>query len=192
MNKYRFSTSTRVVLGVAAALVVASTATAGAAQLVTGKSIKNESITGRDVRNGSLDQGRLLRQPRRPPGTGGPRGSPRTRRAQGPDRRPGRRRRAGCPGSARPQGPQGPAGGLNGLQYVVIGEDVPKTSSAAWSAPCPAGTKVLGGGVSSFNPSVISIQESAPLDDGAGWAVQVHNGGGSTLGIFAWAVCATA
>ncbi len=189
MNKLRLGTSTRVVLGVAAALVVASTATAGAAQLITGKTIKNESITGRDVRNGSLTKADFsgnLAGPQGPEGPEGPRGP------AGPKGPTGAAGAEGAPGAQGPQGPQGPAGGLNGLQYVVIGEDVPKTSSAAWSAPCPAGTKVLGGGVSSFNPSVISIQESAPLNDGAGWAVQVHNGGGSTLGIFAWAVCAAA
>ena len=186
MFKNRFSTSTRVVLGVAAALVVASTATAGAAQLVTGKTIKNESITGRDVRNGSLTKADFAGNLAGPQGPEGPEGLRGPVGPRGPTGAPG------AEGPQGPQGPQGPAGGLNGLQYVVIGEDVPQTSSAAWSAPCPAGTKVLGGGVSSSSPSVISIQESAPLNEGAGWAVQVRNGGASTLGIFAWAVCANA
>jgi hypothetical protein len=54
MNIKSISSRTRVVLLVAAGLLVASTATAGAAQLITGQSVKNESLTGRDVRNGTL------------------------------------------------------------------------------------------------------------------------------------------
>ena len=182
---------TRMVLLAVAGLVVASTATAGAAELLTGREIKNETITGKDVRNGSLskaDFSGAIAGSRGPQGAEGPEGPAGPKGNTGPQGPAGP---AGPTGAQGPQGSQGPAG-VSGLQYVVIGEDVPKTSSAAWSAPCPAGTKVLGGGVSSFNPSVISIQESAPLNDGAGWAVQVHNGGGSTLGIFAWAVCAAA
>jgi hypothetical protein len=185
----------RVVLMLAAALVVGSAATAGADSaiaLITGKQIKNSSVTGIDVRDGSLtksDFSGSLAGPRGPVGPEGPEGP---QGPQGPAGAKGATGSVGPAGAQGPQGPQGPAGGLNGLQYITVGEDVPKESNAAWTAPCPTGTKVLGGGVSSFNPAVVQIQESAPLNEGAGWAVQVRNTSGSTLGIFAWAVCANA
>ena len=191
----------RTVLMIAAALVVGSTATAGAeaaAQLITGKQIKNSSVTGADVRDGSLtkvDFSGSIAGPRGPVGPEGPEGTQGPAGPKGATGATGATGAAGAPGAdgaQGPQGPQGPAGGLNGLQYITVGEDVPKESNAAWSAPCPAGTKVLGGGVSSFNPAVVEIQESAPLNGGAGWAVQVRNTASSTLGIFAWAVCANA
>ncbi len=93
MNINKPSKRTRFVLIAAAALVVASTATAGAADLFTGKDVKNESLTGKDVRNGTIsgtdvtrrvaDQGRLLRLARRPAGSAGPRGSEGRHRRQG-------------------------------------------------------------------------------------------------------------
>ena len=165
MNIKSISSRTRIVLLVAAGLLVASTATAGAAQLITGQSVKNESLTGRDVRNGSLkgadiqdasltkdDFSGTLAGPQGPgtPGTAG------SRRAAGP----GRARRAPTAPKVplvRPAPRVRPAS--TGLQYVVIGEPAPANSAIAWGANCPAGTRVLGGGVSSTTPANVEIRD---------------------------------
>jgi hypothetical protein len=180
----------RTVLMIAAALVVGSTATAGAeaaAQLLTGKQIKNESITGKDVRNGSLtrdDFSGSIAGPRGPAGPEGPEG------AQGPAGPKGATGATGAPGAQGPQGPQGPVGGVSGLEYVVAGETVQGGSAAAWAVACPGDKKVLGGGISRQVPANLSIRESAPMDGGIGWWVEAKNTGSSQMGIFGWAVCA--
>ena len=121
MNIKSISSRTKLVLLVAAGLIVASTTTAGAAALITGQSVKNESLTGRDIRNGSLKGADIrdgsLTKDDFSGALAGAQG-PAVRRAAGPkgaDGRPGR------PGAqAGPQGAQGPAG-FSGLQYVIVG-----------------------------------------------------------------------
>jgi hypothetical protein len=61
-----------------------------------------------------------------------------------------------------------------------------------WGAECPAGKKVTGGGVSSDAPALVTVRESAALDNGAGWWVGVHNGNGVAKNSYVWAVCITA
>ena len=193
MNIKSISTRTRFVVLVAAGLIVASGATAGAANLITGQSVKNESLTGRDVRNGSLagadirdgsltkdDFSGTLAGPQGPAGPAGP---------QGPAGPKGATGATGAPGQAGAPGAPG-APGISGLQYVVTGESVSGNATEFWSAECPAGTKVLGGGVSSTNPVVVTVRETAALDNGAGWYVGVHNGQAAAQNSYAWAVCA--
>ena len=188
MNMKPISSRSKIVLLVAAGLIVASSTTAGAAALITGQSVKNESLTGRDIRNGSvkgadIKDGSLTKDDftgdlQGPVGPQGPKGEQGDQGIQGPQ---------------GPGGPQGPAG-VSGLQYVVVGEDVPTNSNAAWGANCPEGSgkKAIAGGVSSNSPSNITIRESAPLNDASGWWVQVFNSKASTVGVFAWVVCAFA
>ena len=61
-------------------------------------------------------------------------------------------------------------------------------------ANCPAGTRVLGGGVSSTAPANVVIRESAPASVGqtlgTGWGAEIKNNGGTALTAFVWAVCA--
>ncbi len=180
----------RAVLLVAAALVVGSTATAGAdaaAQLISGRDIKNGSVTGADVRDGSLTKADLsgsIAGPRGPVGPEGPQG------AQGPAGPKGATGATGAPGAQGSQGPQGEAGGLKGVEYVINGIDLAGGAATGLAADCPAGKKVLGGGVSSAVPTNLAIRETAPQNDGVGWWVEVKNTGGSQMGVFAWAVCA--
>ena len=61
-----------------------------------------------------------------------------------------------------------------------------------WTAECPAGKKVTGGGVSSTEPNFITVRESAALNDGAGWAVGVYNDKATAQTSYVWAVCITA
>ena len=156
-----------------------ATSTAGAAALITGQGVKNESLTGQDIRNGSIKgadvkDGSLTKDDftgslAGPQGPQGPEGPP-ARRAP-PARRVPRVPRAR-------QGPQGPSG-VSGIEYVVVGNDIAGNSTEFWGAECPAGKKVLGGGVSSNAPNLMTVRESAALDNGAGWWVGIHNGNGN-------------
>ena len=183
----------RVVLMVAAALVVGSTATAGAdaaVALITGKQIKNSSVTGADVRDGSLtkvDFSGTIAGPRGPAGPEGPEGP---QGPEGPAGAKGATGSVGPQGAAGPQGPQGPAGGLKGVEYVINGIDLAGNTATGLGAACPLDKKVLGGGVSSAVPANLVIRETAPLNQGIGWWVEVKNTGSNQMGVFAWAVCA--
>jgi hypothetical protein len=184
----------RFVLLLAAGMVVASAATAGAADLLTGQDVKNESLTGRDVRNGTISgadvrDGSLTKDdfsgtragpqgPQGPEGPAGPKGATGATGAQGP---------IGLPGQTGQQGPPG----ISGLEYVVTGNSVAGKATEFWQADCPAGKKVLGGGVSSTEPTLVLVRESAALDFGAGWYVGVYNDRATAQNSFAWAVCAT-
>ena len=88
-------------------------------------------------------------------------------------------------------GQQGPSG-VSGIEYVVVGESVAAGTTEFWGAQCPAGKKVTGGGVSSDAPALVTVRESAALDNGAGWWVGVHNGNGVAKNSYVWAVCITA
>ncbi len=74
--------------------------------------------------------------------------------------------------------------------YITTGNSVAGKATEYWGAECPAGTKVLGGGVSSAEPDFILVRETAALDDGAGWWVGVYNDKATAQNSFAWAVCA--
>lgn len=190
MNIKDISVRTRVVLVAAAAIVLAGTATAGAADLFTGKDVKNESLTGKDVRNGTISgtdvrDGSLTKDdfsgslvgPQGPQGPEGPKGAT---GAQGVP---------GTPGAPGQPGEQGPPG-LSAIEYVTVVNSVAGDSTEFWQADCPAGKKVLGGGVSSTEPGLVYIRESAALDFGAGWYVGIYNDKATAQNSYAWAVCA--
>ncbi len=196
MNILPISSRTKIVLLVAAGLVVASTTTAGAAALITGQSVKNESLTGQDIRNGSIKgadvrDGSLTKDDfsggltgaQGPVGPQGPAG------AKGEKGDKGDKGEPGAPGQA---GPQGPAG-FGGLTYVIEDEPVAANSAIAWGALCPGGTKVTGGGVSSNAPAGIVVRESAPQSNGQsigfGWWAEIRNNGNATTA-YVWAICA--
>jgi hypothetical protein len=119
---------------VAAVAVVGVLATAGAAEgqrLITGALIKNSTVTGKDVRNGSLGLADLSRSARRAlrgaRGPAGPQGVPGARGANGVN---------GAPG----------ANGVTDIFYV----DSPLVPVAAGTAStaiavCPAGSVATGG-----------------------------------------------
>ncbi len=193
MKIRQISSTTKVALLIAAGLVVASSTTAGAAALITGQSVKNESLTGRDIRNGSvkgvdIKDGSLTKADfsgdlRGPAGPQGEKGEPGEQGPQGPQ------------GPQGAQGPQGPAG-ISGLVYNIVSDVVAKETSTGWEAPCPAGTRALGGGVSSTAPNVTVVREStfASTDQalGTGWYAYVANTGGASLTAYVWVSCAPA
>ncbi|WP_209020738.1 hypothetical protein [Nocardioides sp. 1609] len=154
-----------------AALTVGTAGGATAGALITGRQVQDETLTGADIRDGSVravDLAPLPRGPRGPRGPSGPTGP------QGP------------PGAAGPAGPPGPATG--GPEYRVGRIDVGANRTETWPVFC-AGGKVIGGGVSSTLPAAARITESAPLDNGTGWSAGLHNSGAVPVTGFAWAVC---
>src|SRR5205814_4627077 len=78
------------------------------------------------------------------------------------------------------QGTTGPAGD-SGYQVVFFGGIVQSTASTgSFSPPCPAGKKVLGGGVAIFNANIHA--GSSPSDDGQSWVVNVQPFSGTMFG----------
>jgi hypothetical protein len=190
MNFKPISSRSKIVLLVAAGLIVASSTTAGAAALITGQSVKNESLTGRDIRNGSVKgadirDGSLTKDDftgdlQGPAGPQGPKGEQGEQGIQGPQ---------------GPSGPQGPAG-ISGLVYNIVAQSIAKDSHQGWGAECPGGTRALGGGVSSTLPTYAVVRESAPMSTpenvlGVGWWIEMSNESGDTgLTAYAWVACA--
>jgi len=178
------------------ALFAALGGSAYAAVIVTGKNIKDGTVTGRDVKNRSLGTSELsptalssLAGGRGPAGPQGPQGDRGERGPAGP---------TGDTGSPGPQGPQGPAGprGPSGISNYhlevspVPGVSVPGNQGAEVTVRCTTG-KVLGGGVAN-DPVRTSqkVAQSAPLSGGAGWTSVIVNESTAPFTAYAWAICA--
>ena len=87
-------------------------------------------------------------------------------------------------------GAQGPAG-LSGYGYYIERGDLLAGDAGTLSVLCPAGQKVLGGGVSSTDPRNLRVTESAPLiEEPNGWGAGVYNGSNATVAAYVWAICA--
>jgi hypothetical protein len=145
-------------------------ANAFSASLVTGKQIKDGSITGLDIRDHSVGAREFGHLPAGPQGPVGP------------------------PGAPGPQGPQGAPGSSGWV--TVVGDAVAVTDIASADAKCPGGTKAVGGGVRTSDATVAELKESGPYDvDGTGWLGTVRNISSSLprqpLSISAWVVCVT-
>jgi collagen triple helix repeat protein len=173
------------------ALFAALGGSAYAAVTVTGKNIKDGTITGRDVKNRSLGASKLnptavssLTGERGPAGPQGPQGPQGQRGPQGP------------PGPTGPTGPQGPSG-ISGYQVVTtaIEEEVTVGPGVLIDVEidCKGGRKVLGGGVAT-SPTTADAQitASTPLTpSGSGWETVVYNRSISeSFKASGWAVCA--
>lgn len=112
-----------------------------------------------------------------PAGPTGPSGLP------GPAGPEGPAGQAGAPGPTGPTGPAGPAG-LSGWEIVSVNNP----SGFFEFVKCPAGKKVLGGGVTTHasqgNPAITA---SGPVEDGTAWAGHLTGTGSFTV----YAICAT-
>jgi hypothetical protein len=173
------------------ALFAALGGSAYAAVTVTGKNIKDGTVTGRDVKNRSLGTNKLSttalsslagqRGPAGPQGEKGERGPVGPTGAIGPK---------GETGSAGPAGPQGPSG-VSGWEYRVSspGKYIPGGDIGLAQVACPDGTKAFGGGASAnvLGPYVLT---SAPTDGVTGWAVIYENPGNTGTTVYAWVICA--
>jgi hypothetical protein len=161
---------TIVVTGIVAAIVAAGSA--GAARLITGRQIKDGTITGRDVKNHSLRPVDFRGSVRGPAGP------------------------AGAPG---PQGPAGPAGSFSASSIhqaagpsVVMGAMGSGTEVQSSTANCPAGTVVIAGGWDGEQspPVRATVGYNKPL--GNGWEVIMSNFGMISATFHAIAVCESA
>jgi hypothetical protein len=156
------------VAAAAACAVVALLVTglpAQAARLITGRDIKNGSITRADVRRATLTLDRLSKPTQRlilahgAPGPQGPRGAT------------GAKGNTGARGQQGPRGATGPAGapGISGYQVVTQTSATTTTPSQSITVPCPPGKLVLGGGGSTSDPSV-AVTQTIPSGNAA-WSV---------------------
>ena len=165
------------------ALFAALGGSAYAAVTVTGKNIKDGTVTGRDVKSRSLGTDKLsagavssLAGPSGPQGLPGPKGD------------------KGDPGPAGQAGPAGPAGrmgasGISGLRYLTsFGTSVPEKTTRTVTRNCPVGTKAIGGGVSKSGGGFVA--DSAPANDGTGWVGALYNAGPGSSTMYVWAICA--
>jgi len=175
--------------------------TAGAVSLITGKQIKDGTIRGRDVGNGSLTGADVADKSLSPAdfsgSVQGPAGS------QGPAGPQGPRGPQGVPGATGPKGDQGPAGpagpqgvaGISGHEFAVSeGVSLSGGKWSNWTAWCPQGKRVLGGGAATDGAAYYArILQSGPIvvDGLHGWNVSVRNEGTAALAEYAWAVCAS-
>jgi hypothetical protein len=193
------TTATGIALGIVF-LVAAVGGPADAADLITGKQIKDGSLTGRDIANGAVtgsdvrdgsvvrrDFGVLPSGPRGPQGGQGPTGSVGPRGPQGAVGMPGQ------PGGKGPRGYQGAEGppGAGVISQHTYSEAVPGKSTATLSADCPSTTRVLGGGASYDAVYYwLEVIESAPADYSTGWVVTFRNIQDGPLTGTVWALCA--
>jgi hypothetical protein len=182
------------------ALFAALGGTAYAAVTVTGKNIKDGTVTGKDVKNRSLGKSKLSATALSSlTGERGPQGPEGLRGPAGPIGQTGPQGDPGPEGKQGPQGLQGPTG-ISGYEVVTTPVEyevsVPAGESRDVSISC-SGKKVLGGGVATYPvTSNAQITASAPYDTpgvrGVGWAANVHNRGTSgSFGAYAWAICAS-
>lgn len=161
-------------------LLAAMTGSATAGALITGKQIKDGSVTGKDLRDGSVT-GRDVKD-----------GSLSSKEFSGSLEGP-----QGPAGPAGPEGPTGPTGlrgadGVSGIEYRTVHHYIAAGENRVWAAPCPAGKKVAGGGVSGSDPFWTRVTESAPLNEGAGWLIGLTNTKNTQVSAYAWAVCVSA
>ena len=119
----------------AAALIVSAGTGAVAGSMITGKQIKNGTVTSQDLKNKTIrpvDLSRAVKQQMAgSAGTVGPAGP------AGP---------AGSTGPTGPRGPQGVAGvpGASGLELVTKEQIVAPGAYSQLTMSCPSGKKVLG------------------------------------------------
>ena len=177
------------------ALSIALGGTAGAAVLVTGKQIKDGSVSGRDITNRSLT-GDDVRDRSLTPldfagsvlGPAGPAGP------QGQAGDTGERGGPGPSGPAGPAGPTGPAGprapsGVSGWEYRTVRRTLSGGRAARWQVDC-GGKKALGGGVATDgNPFFTQVLETAPAGAATGWVVAVRNEDNVAHTAYAWVIC---
>jgi hypothetical protein len=146
------------------ALVAGMAGSATAASLITGKQIKNESLTGADVKDGSLKTRDLARGARNDlAGERGPRGR------SGP---------AGAVGASGPAGPAGPAGpvGPPGQSAAVYGERWGVIARNVYGSPIAE----LRLGPWGRNPADATAAQEPPFGTGSlGLAVKGQPAGGS-------------
>jgi Collagen triple helix repeat (20 copies) len=177
------------------ALFAALGGSAYAAVTVTGKNIKDGTITGRDVMTRSLGTGELtpsaVSSLTGRPGPAGPQGAKGERGPVGPPGPAGPKGEPGAEGARGPIGPTGVRGAAGWTYRVSSGTYIPPGGIRQAPINCPDEyQKVLGGGGSSTNDRTYQYQ-SAPTF-GHDWTVVARNTSSTGATIYAWVVCAYA
>jgi Collagen triple helix repeat (20 copies) len=178
------------------ALFAALGGSAYAAVTVTGKNIKDGTITGKDVKNRLLGTSKLSATalsslagrpgPAGPAGPQGPKGDTGQRGPAGPTGPTGD---TGSPGPQGPAGPRGPSG-ISGWEYVTSGVSISAGANSIAQVDCPTDKKLLGGGVTAAGGGGPRIRFSGPNGQATGWVASAYNEGPTPVAIFAWAICA--
>jgi hypothetical protein len=157
------------------ALVFAATGTAAAAGMLSGSKLTNNSVTSAKIRNASLgvqDLSSTARSSLR--GNTGPQGNP------GTPGTPGTKGDKGDKGLTGPQGPQGTPGVSNIQHIEAIHVLLGSQTSSYWYDSCPAGKRLLSGGVYLYdNRQVIKI--AAPTSTST-FLTQVRTQNGAAIG----------
>jgi hypothetical protein len=174
------------------ALMLALTGTAVASSLITGASIKDNTVSSLDVTNGSLKgvdvkdnslgsvdiQNGSLRTVDFAPG----------QLSSGPPGPPGQQ---GAPGQQGPPGNPG-APGLSGLELVTANSLTDSSNAKLATVSCPAGKKVVGGGAHIWDAgSFAALGESYPVN-ATSWRATAYEVNPTALNwhISAYALCA--
>jgi hypothetical protein len=152
---------------------------ATASKLITGKGIKDGSITGADIKRASIGPSKLsdgilndIQAAKERPMAPGPAGP------------------AGLAGPAGPQGAQGPAGPSNtsAINMVTGHTSVSADDIGGGVVACPAGQNVIAGGY--FSDSGYAFSDH-PTPDRTGWSIGIDNTGATvTADVDAYALCA--
>lgn len=153
-----------------------------------GKSeIRNGSVRGLDVADGSLGWRDLnaytkdyIESQAGEPGPKGDKGDPGEPGADGAD---------GADGTDGKDGQDGVSG------YEVHNREAvaPAGQTTTFTVPCPEGKVALGGGVSTDNPAIITVNQTFPVySDGVatGWSATVTNTGERKTNFKPWVTCA--
>ena len=93
-------------------------------------------------------------------------------------------------GPAGTQGPAGPIGprGLSGYELRIQRQDIPGRDYRSWQVRCTGNKKAFGGGVS--GNFLTEVRESAPANEGVGWAATAYNASPADYSAYVWVICA--
>lgn len=163
-----------VLLAAVLGVLIASAGTATAGTLITGRQIKDGTVSSKDL-TGGLRHRLAVRTGAASVGPAGVQGPQGPQGATGP---------AGPQGERGLTGPKGDPGapGISGARVVFDGRVVqPTDSGAQFRSECPEGTVLLGGGVAVFNEN-IHVTVASPDDNGRGWITSVRPIAGKTFG----------
>jgi hypothetical protein len=174
-------TTMRVVAGICAALLLLGAAGATASTLISGKQIKDGTVTGTDVKNKSLTRADFKGSVRGPAGRRGPAGP------QGP---------TGARGPAGATGPAGPPGHTPTITLRTVdgpSVEVPDGSNSVEAdVSCPSGMFATGGGGVTDGGNATLTDSFTDGDPGTNWVVFYRNTSGTDDTVNAEAICASA
>ena len=177
------------------ALFAALGGSAYAAVTVTGANIKDGTITGKDVKNRSLDATKL--NPKTLSSVGVQRGPAGPQGERGPAGPAGPAGPKGATGATGPRGPEGPTGsrgpsGIAGLEYQTRKLEVGPKKVAGQTAFCSGTKEPLGGGLAPTQTYTgTNILESAPIVERRGWRSSVYNDSSwANATYYVWVICA--